>query len=142
MSLDPSKTPRQVFSEPRREVQEGEKERRNTLHVYGLDLLTTADLRCYFKPPNGSVQIQWLNDSACNVEYQSEAAALEAVRRLKRGPLMEGGWYPASPIRRKGIPVQLSFRFATVLDTKENLKTKESQSLYRVSKKRVICELL
>eukprot|EP00210_Caulerpa_lentillifera_P002886 g2756.t1 len=127
----------QVFSEARRDPGEGEIERRNALHVYGLDLLTTWDLRCYFKPKQGNVRIEWINDSACNVEYETEEKALEAVHRLKRSSPSDGsGWYQGSPVKRKGISVQLSFRFATSMDTKDNMKTKESQFLCRASKKR------
>ena len=56
--------------------------RPNAIHVYGVDYMSTRMILAYFGEEN-KVRVEWLNDSSCNVAFNSQNTMEEVVTRLK-----------------------------------------------------------
>lgn len=71
-----------VFSpdllEQRRDAPAEAARRPEAVHVYGVDVLSSADLLRYFGD-YGPTYVEWINDSSCNVLFADDATALRAV---------------------------------------------------------------
>jgi hypothetical protein len=63
---------------PRREVPENIKRRKNVLHLYGVDNISTADIKIYFNGHN-ILGIRWLDGSSCNLQFIDEFEAKRAL---------------------------------------------------------------
>ena len=50
--------------ESRKEASESSSSREETLHVYGVDMLSTSDVLKYFSE-YGPQRVEWINDSSC-----------------------------------------------------------------------------
>ncbi|CAK0813436.1 unnamed protein product, partial [Prorocentrum cordatum] len=96
---------------PRREPNAFAPARPDTLHCYGVDFLSTREvldlLRDY-----GPQQVEWLDDSSCNVVFESAEAAETCLTGLPEVaevvdsalasglPVLDGeGWIRTRPLR-------------------------------------------
>jgi len=52
--------------------------RPNALHMYGTDSMTTEDVLSYFGAYRPS-QVEWLNDSSCNIVFEDAANCTQAL---------------------------------------------------------------
>lgn len=64
--------------EQRAEAAPDDLRRTNTLYMYGVDLMSTADCQAYLAE-HGPVHIEWLNDSSCNAVLRDAASAARAL---------------------------------------------------------------
>jgi Nuclear cap-binding protein subunit 3 len=64
--------------ENRRDVAIGETVRPNVLHVFGVDDMSTDDIRRHFLE-YGPSWIEWINDSSCNVTFEDEHTATRVL---------------------------------------------------------------
>lgn len=64
--------------ENRRDVAIGEVVRQNVLHVFGVDDMSTDDIRKHFLE-YGPSWIEWINDSSCNVTFEDEHTATRVL---------------------------------------------------------------
>lgn len=55
--------------------------RLNAIHVYGVDYMSTKMILSYFGEEN-KVRVEWLNDSSCNVAFNSPHTMQEVVKKL------------------------------------------------------------
>jgi hypothetical protein len=55
--------------------------RHDALHVYGVDLLTTADILSHFNT-YGPTYVEWLNDSSCNVCFPDKFTVKRAIVQM------------------------------------------------------------
>ena len=109
--------------------------RRNAVHIYGVDMLSTKDLLMYFAD-YGPKYVEWLNDSSANVVFGDEGTAKRAIAGLgvpmSTEDLPEGAvndasaieflWHKGNDFHKAGSDIPLVFRIATVLDVKPNEK--------------------
>jgi hypothetical protein len=65
--------------ENRRDVAIGEDLRANTIHVFGVDNMSTEDIRRHFLE-YGPSWIEWINDSSCNVTFEDDFTAARVLR--------------------------------------------------------------
>ncbi|KAF6002778.1 hypothetical protein F1559_003357 [Cyanidiococcus yangmingshanensis] len=80
----------QTLERPRN-VSLGETSRPEALHLYGVDRLSTRDLKRYFVE-NECIEpswIEWINDSSCNAVFADEHTANWVLARLTIGPPIE-----------------------------------------------------
>lgn len=64
--------------ENRRDVAIGEVVRQNVLHVFGVDDMSTEDIRKHFLE-YGPSWIEWINDSSCNVTFEDDHTAMRVL---------------------------------------------------------------
>lgn len=64
--------------ENRRDVAIGEVVRQNVLHVFGVDDMSTEDIRKHFLE-YGPSWIEWINDSSCNVTFEDDHTAVRVL---------------------------------------------------------------
>ena len=64
--------------EARTEVSPVVDRRPDTIHVYGVDLMSTKDVLGYFREYKPSF-VEWINDSSCNVRFVDTLAACRAI---------------------------------------------------------------
>lgn len=50
----------------------------DTVHVYGVDLMSTKDLLSYFGD-YAPTYVEWINDSSCNVCFADEFSSVRAI---------------------------------------------------------------
>jgi hypothetical protein len=96
--------PFETLEKPRH-VAEGEAPRPEALHLYGVDRLSTRDLKRYFVE-NECIEpswIEWINDSSCNAVFADEHTANWVLARLSIGPPMEPDVLRAEEERWLGI---------------------------------------
>lgn len=89
--------------------------------MYGVDFLSTQDILRYFDG-FGTLKIEWLNDSSCNVVFASEEATENASKDLAltlQDPNLSEEWKKGIPYKERGIEFSLFFRLAT---TKVSMK--------------------
>ena len=106
------------------------------MHVYGVDLLSTADIMKYFAD-YGPYFVEWLNDSSANVLFKDPATAKRAIAGLGKSlppeDLPEGIdaadpanieylWHKGEDCTKLTTKVPLIFRMATILDVKPSEK--------------------
>lgn len=71
------------YREERRDVAASAKVRLNVLHVYGLDGIDAEQIVKHFSGhAEGGVQLEWINNSSCNVVFASDAAAETTLNAL------------------------------------------------------------
>ena len=51
------------------------------MHLFGVDFLSTDEIMKYFKAYNAQ-KIEWINDSSCNVKFESESYMQQAYHDL------------------------------------------------------------
>lgn len=130
---------------PRREFNEFAPIRGNVLHCYGVDFLSNKevlDLFADYKPS----EVQWLDDSSCNLQFPDEEAALLARQSLHNGqdPEQDVWWHtrPLTPCAATGAAsdkkarkaplkeVSLQIRQATEADRKDPGHSGHTDSVY------------
>ncbi|RNA00125.1 Nuclear cap-binding subunit 3 [Brachionus plicatilis] len=112
--------------------------RKDSIHVYGVDLLTTEDIFDFFsayKP----FAIEWINDSSCNVAWKNETHAANALLHIsqpyecaakrERLPPQGNKWRKATQLAKGKY--QLYMRFVR-LSTDRKIKGAESRSKFYV----------
>lgn len=116
--------------ESRKEASESSSSREETLHVYGVDMLSTSDVLKYFSE-YGPQRVEWINDSSCNICFADPGT----VKRILAGmgkPLSDSTsgphddlfksmgklWHKGVDFLKGGTPVPLLFRVATSEDVK------------------------
>mmetsp|Transcript_8831 Transcript_8831/g.26550 ORF Transcript_8831/g.26550 Transcript_8831/m.26550 type:complete len:295 (+) Transcript_8831:45-929(+) len=87
------------FLEPRRDALVGEAVRKNVLHLYGVDLMSTDEIKAHFGQ-FGPKKVEWINDSSCNIVFEDEQ------------PLKTMFGYSEDTPDGDGAPVRLDPRFA------------------------------
>eukprot|EP00826_Nyctotherus_ovalis_P042229 TRINITY_DN4320_c0_g1_i2.p1 TRINITY_DN4320_c0_g1~~TRINITY_DN4320_c0_g1_i2.p1 ORF type:complete len:194 (+),score=54.77 TRINITY_DN4320_c0_g1_i2:280-861(+) len=105
---------------------------KDSLHVYGVDYMSTEDVRTYFKGYD-IVQIKWLNDSSCNVKFPSDQAAAEVMERYGKGPV-EGEssvWRQGPEAELNGKKFAIRIRFATDKDVKDPVVSGRDSKYYK-----------
>ena len=50
----------------------------DTLYLYGVDYMSTDDIKGYFDRFGENKEVIWINDSSCRVKFESEEVALKA----------------------------------------------------------------
>ena len=65
--------------EPRHDVPFTSEVRANAIHVYGTDHCSNSDLFAYFAREYPH-EIEWINDSSCNIVFKNEEFAQQALR--------------------------------------------------------------
>jgi Nuclear cap-binding protein subunit 3 len=65
--------------ENRRDVAIGEVLRPNTIHVFGVDKMSTENIRQHFLE-YGPSWIEWINDSSCNITFEDGFTAARVLR--------------------------------------------------------------
>lgn len=130
------------------QIQESAKICEDTLYLYGTDYMSNSDIRDYFlRFP--SVQIKWINDSSCTLQFHSFEEAAEAYRVFSIKPVKEDetlqldkrnfdsriGWREAINYHHsvKGWQT-LWIRFATDLDVKSEETKGQDSRFYRFHK--------
>ena len=58
-------------------------ERPDTLHLYGVNRMSTKDVFEYFKD-HGPDTMEWIDDQSCNVVWETESMAKTAMRAMSR----------------------------------------------------------
>lgn len=133
---------------PRREFNDHAPVKPQTLHCYGVDQLNTKEIFEIFAKFKAS-EVEWLDDSSCNVVFQSEKDAQAAVRDLREVPQdVAGGdddpWCTTKTITVSGPPkggavvktgprqrsFQLQIRKATEADRKDPGHSGHTDSVY------------
>ncbi len=116
--------------EKRKEAQASSSSRLDTIHVYGVDLLSTKDILKYFEEYLPQY-VEWINDSSCNVVFSDNSTAKRVLAGLGK-PLTESvdsvddlfksmgkTWHKGQDFMKNGVtPVPLMFRLATDEDVK------------------------
>ncbi|KAL0042542.1 hypothetical protein WJX79_002995 [Trebouxia sp. C0005] len=125
-------------AEQRRQTAMTAERRPDSIHLFGVDLMSTADCLQYFAD-FAPVSVEWLNDTSCNVVFRDEASAIKAIQALgtsvtpEEGPkglgLTEADVGDATHVWHKGqgmakgaiddFPVALFFRLATMADVRQ-----------------------
>mmetsp|Transcript_5711 Transcript_5711/g.14851 ORF Transcript_5711/g.14851 Transcript_5711/m.14851 type:complete len:384 (-) Transcript_5711:289-1440(-) len=131
--------------ETRKDVDTSVVRRPDAIHVYGIDVLSTSDIRLYFKEFYPQY-VEWINDSSCNVLFEDILSAKKAVVTLGRPlPPSEAPdsygidldqipflWHRGvEDFMKEGVPVPLLFRIATVLDKKHITKDHKTRELWK-----------
>jgi len=78
----------QDLLEKRKEAEESSSSRLDTIHVYGVDLLSTNDIMKYFSAYMPQY-VEWINDSSCNVVFADDSTAKRVLVGLGK-PLVDG----------------------------------------------------
>ena len=65
--------------------------RTDTIHLYGVDLMSTKDIYAYFSE-HAPVRVEWIDDSSCNVVFESEANAKRVI--VSHGQPFQAGEAP------------------------------------------------
>jgi len=104
--------------------------RSNVVHLYGTDTMNTNQVFEYFRD-FGPAELEWLNDSSCNVIFADAPSASRALIGLSREiqqteNVTRTPWRQAAAYR--GIP--LLMRMATVVDVKQQLGKQKSAFLW------------
>lgn len=76
--------PRARTLETRRTPDESETPRMTTIHLFGVDNLSTTDVVSYFTS-YGPSWCEWLNDSSCNIEFEDTYTMRRALKGLSVG---------------------------------------------------------
>lgn len=127
--------------EKRKEAGQGASSRLDTVHVYGVDLLSTKDILKYFSDYLPQY-VEWINDSSCNVIFSDDYTAKRVLAGLGK-PLAETvdsvdklfksmgkTWHKGEDFMKNGMtPVPIMFRLATDEDVKPRGK-KVSRGLW------------
>lgn len=119
--------------EKRKEAEESSSSRLDTIHMYGVDLLSTKDVLKYFSEYYPQY-VEWINDSSCNVVFSDSGTAKRVLAALGR-PLADSSddpnsvdqlyrsmgktWHKGNDFLKNGTtPVPIIFRLATEEDVK------------------------
>ncbi|QDZ19961.1 nuclear cap-binding protein subunit 3 [Chloropicon primus] len=120
--------------EKRKDADGSSSSRLDTVHVYGVDLLSTKDIMKYFSEYFPQY-VEWINDSSCNVVFADAGTAKRVLASLGK-PLAEANeddtnsvdqlfksmgktWHKGTDFLKNGkTPVPIMFRLATDEDVK------------------------
>ncbi|KAL5599024.1 uncharacterized protein BROUX77_006057 [Berkeleyomyces rouxiae] len=98
----------------------------NKVHIRGLDVLTTADIKEYVREHYGSLErVEWIDDTSANLIFPSDTSASDALNALSATPIDHAlaptpdHLYPAKPFARQP-ETSLAVRCAFTRDKKEN----------------------
>lgn len=123
--------------EQRRDPDTSVERRTDTVHLYGVDLMSTGDCLKYFVD-YGPTFVEWINDSSCNVTFRDADTARRAIAGTGRpmppdespGGLQEGMpaiddpaaidflWHKGQDFSKEGSAIPVILRMATVEDAK------------------------
>lgn len=80
--------------------------RQDTLHVYGVDFLSTDKVLRYFSKFNAN-KVEWLDDSSCNVVFENEDYVSKAVSDLSltRENIEDEIWSKGLPYKEQNIEI-------------------------------------
>ena len=67
--------------EPPRRIQLEEEMSMDTLYLYGVDYMSTKEVKEYFKSFK-EPEVTWINDSACRIKFESQDLALNAYKAI------------------------------------------------------------
>jgi hypothetical protein len=56
---------------PLKEIGPDDKIQPNILYLYGTDFMSTEDVQSYFER-FGKLDIKWINDSSCSIQFESD----------------------------------------------------------------------
>lgn len=133
--------------EPKKDVDATVERRPDAIHVYGVDVLSTSDIKSYFSDFEPRF-VEWINDSSCNVLFHDVPSAKKAVVTMgKPLPPSEAPdsygidldqipflWHRGvEDFVKDGVPVPLLFRIATVLDKKHITAEHKTRELWKHS---------
>eukprot|EP00929_Paragymnodinium_shiwhaense_P095359 TRINITY_DN5644_c0_g1_i1.p1 TRINITY_DN5644_c0_g1~~TRINITY_DN5644_c0_g1_i1.p1 ORF type:complete len:645 (+),score=173.18 TRINITY_DN5644_c0_g1_i1:160-2094(+) len=138
----------EVQHAPRRDVNPYAPQRVDTLHVYGVNFLSTKEVLGAFGKWEAQ-EVEWLDDSSCNVKFKDQDAAHQARKDLaEAGPeeahaecLDVNSWTKTRPVpvgataqagrrRTKARDVQFELRAATEADRKDPGHSGHTDSVY------------
>ncbi|KAL0018055.1 hypothetical protein WJX77_003983 [Trebouxia sp. C0004] len=125
-------------AEQRRQTAMTAERRPDSVHLFGVDLMSTADCLHFFTD-FAPVSVDWLNDTSCNVVFRDGDSAMKAIQALgtsvtpEEGPdglgLAEADVGDATHVWHKGqgmakgaiddFPVPFFFRSATMADIRQ-----------------------
>lgn len=125
-------------AEQRRQTAMTADRRPDSVHLFGVDLMSTADCLQFFTD-FAPVSVEWLNDTACNVVFRDGKSAMKAIQALGTSVTPEEGpdglglteavvgdatylWYKGQGMAKGAIddfPVPLFFRLATMADVRQ-----------------------
>lgn len=86
--------------ENRRDVGIGEVPRACVLHVFGVDALSTGEVRSHFLE-YGPSWIEWINDSSCNVSFEDAFTASRAFQNVSLSAAVAEGDLAATKVSSK-----------------------------------------
>ncbi|PKS11622.1 hypothetical protein jhhlp_001773 [Lomentospora prolificans] len=95
------------------------------LHIRGLDILTTEDIKTYVRDHTSPInRVEWIDDTSANIVFSSEDAAQDALSALSAIPIADPTQLPileCIPAKPYGAKpeVQLQIRFAVSTDKKQ-----------------------
>ncbi|KYK59677.1 hypothetical protein DCS_00811 [Drechmeria coniospora] len=122
---EPGELPNEDVS-ARSEDAESTKVMPTKLHIHGLDILSSDDIKSYVREHYGDVdRIEWIDDASANLVFASELTAREAIVALSSIEVADatalpvGEAIPAKPLNGKP-EVSLRIRFATQGDRKKS----------------------
>lgn len=116
--------------EKRKDAEESSSSRLDTIHVYGVDLLSTKEIMKYFSAYMPQY-VEWINDSSCNVIFADDSTAKRVLVGLGK-PLVDGAessvdqlyrsmgktWHKGEDFIKGPHAVPLIFRLAMENDVK------------------------
>jgi Nuclear cap-binding protein subunit 3 len=88
--------------ENRRAALVGESVRPSVLHVFGVDEMSTTDIRSHFLE-YGPSWIEWINDSSCNVTFEDEFTASRVLTFMDLHAAAQTGDSSAATIASSGL---------------------------------------
>ena len=68
------------------EIREGAKIIENSLYLYGTDFMSTSNIKMYIGTQFPNVQITWINDSSCTLQFESNEVTQEAYTQFSVRP--------------------------------------------------------
>lgn len=72
---------KRIVLEKRQDTDGHSQPRPDTIHLYGVDLLTTHDILSHFSAYNPTY-VEWINDSSCNVCFPDEFAVKRVIVQM------------------------------------------------------------
>ncbi|CAK9011525.1 unnamed protein product [Durusdinium trenchii] len=132
---------------PRREHNDLAPLRREVLHCYGVDFLSNKEVLEVFAAWEPK-EVEWLDDSSCNLVFETEEAVQKAIRELavagdgldalrnspwtRTGPLSVGSKDEKKGKARRGGPKNFCFqlRVASEADRKDPTHSGHTDSIY------------
>lgn len=131
---------------PRRENNSFAPKRLEVVHCYGVDFLSTKEVFEVFNTWQPT-QVEWLDDSSCNVEFGSEEMALQVIQELALAPELAANDEPWTRTKRVSVGRQkelktgkarraalrefcLQLRIATEADRKDPTHSGHTDSVY------------
>lgn len=124
ISIDKSdkiKKPTEAATTSKRIATIEEKRKYDTIHVYGIVNFKPEHIRSYFEG-YGQIKIEYLHKPCLNVIFTDNLAARRALEGLSLqsdAPTSLEDWRRAKPVLRRNTLYEVSIRFATDKDTKQ-----------------------